>query len=164
MEQLEQAKQVALKFVSVRMRTEQDVEQMLQKKGYDRKTVQTVVAFLKRYQYLDDAAYCRSWIHDKVQFHPCGRKKMAFELSKKIADHQLICDSLTEYFPEEAELEQAITVAQKKIDSSGSNLRREQLSRFLYSRGYGGSVIDTVLQKHEIEEQLDRRQCDNNFS
>ncbi len=33
MEQLEQAKQVALKFVSVRMRTERDVEQMLQKKG-----------------------------------------------------------------------------------------------------------------------------------
>lgn len=163
MEQLEQAKQIALKFVSVRMRTEQDVEQMLQKKGYDGETVQAVIAFLKRYQYLDDAAYCRSWIHDRMQFHPCGRQKMAFELAKKISDRQLIVRSLTAYFPEETELAQAVVAAQRKMNNSQCGLRRAQLMGFLHSRGYGSNVIDAVLRKREIEEQLDQRQCDNNF-
>ncbi len=163
METLEQAKQDALKFVSVRMRTEQDAAQMLQKKGYDRETVQETIAFLKRYQYLDDAAYCRSWIHDKVQFHPCGRQKMAFELGKKIADRQLILNSLAEYFSEALELEQAVVAAQKKIESSRSSLRKDQLSRFLHSRGYGSSVISAVMQKSEIEKQLKQRQYDDNF-
>lgn len=163
MEQLEQAKQAALKFVAVRMRTTGEVRQMLAKKGYPAPVAEQAVAFLKQYQYLDDRAYCRSWIHDRVQFHPCGRQKMAVDLAKKIADRQLIADSLADCFPEELELELAVAAAQKKLGGSRAAVSREQLGRFLYSRGYGGSVISRVLQTEEIAEQLNRGQCNNNF-
>lgn len=163
MEQLEQAKQAALKFVSARMRTTQEVRQMLSKKGYPAQVAEQAVAFLKQYQYLDDRAYCRSWIHDKVQFHPCGRQKMAMDLAKKITDRQLIADSLADDFPRELELELAVAAAQKKLNSSHAAVSREQLSRFLYSRGYGGSIISYVLQLEEITEQLGRGQCNYDF-
>jgi len=79
---------------------------------------------------------------------------MAMELAKKITDRQLIADSLADYFPRELELELAVAAAQKKLNSSHAAVSREQLSRFLYSRGYGGSIISHVLQLEEITEQL----------
>ena len=117
-------------------------------------------------RYLDDAAYCRSWIHDRVQFHPCGRQKMAFELEKKISDRQLVQQSLEEYFPEEQELELAMAAAMKKIESSRSAVSREQIGRFLYTRGYGGSLVNRVLHDETIHEMIENSrqgQCNNNF-
>ena len=95
--ELEIAKQIALKFVSARMRTTHEVMEHLQKKGCTREQVRAAVLFLKEYQYLDDALYCRAWIHDCIQFHPCGRQKMAAELRKKISDSRLIAESLDAY-------------------------------------------------------------------
>lgn len=165
MQELEQAKGIALKFVAVRMRTQLEVEQQLRKKGYDTEIIAQVVAFLQAYQYLDDAAYCRSWIHDRVAFHPCGRQKMLFELSKKVTDRQLVSQSLDTYFSSETELELAEAAAYKKLESH-NDISREQLSRFLYGRGYGGEIIRQVLQIEAINVQLsttNRRQNDNNF-
>lgn len=165
MDQLEQAKNAALKYVTARVRTQRQVQQQLTKKGYDAETISQVVAFLQSYQYLDDAAYCRCWILDRIQFHPCGRQKMAFDLAKEIMDRQLVHQSLEEFFPSEQELELAIATAQKKLSSSRSNLSREKLSRFLYSKGYGNSIISHILQMESIAEQLDQGQDDddNNF-
>lgn len=144
---LEQAKQSALRYVSARMRTKVEVHTYLSQKGYDSEQIEIVLAFLQTYQYLDDAAYCRAWIHDRIQFHPCGRQKMAFQLSKKVDDHQLVQQSLEMYFSTEQELELAQQAAEQKLRSriGKSTLHREQLARFLYSRGYSSSIITQVL-------------------
>ena len=42
-------------------------------------------------------------------------------------------------------------------------VRPEQLSRFLYSKGYDGVIIARVLDRQEIIQQLDQKQKDNNF-
>lgn len=167
MEQLEQAKQTALRYVAARMHTTQEVRQLLQKKGYDDALIRNVIAFLEEYGYLDDAAYCRSWIHDRIQFHPCGRQKMAFELAKKITDRQLVQQSMECYFSEEDELELARAAVVKKLDSSRTPLRGDQLRRFLYTRGYGADIINQTLQNEAIQKKIKKNSPkqydDNNF-
>ncbi len=167
LEPYEQAKQIALQYVSVRMRTRQEVRQMLLKKGYENEVTQQVLAFLENYGYLDDAAYCRSWIHDRIQFHPCGRQKMAFELAKKITDRQLVQQSIEGYFSEEDELELARAAAVKKLNSSRTPLRGDQLRRFLYTRGYGADIINQILQDEIIQKRIKKngpkQYDDNNF-
>ncbi len=145
--QLEQAKSTALNYISNRIRTEKETVEYLQKKGFEEELVAEVIAFLHQYQYLDDETYCRAWIHDRVQFHPCGRKKMAAELSKKVSDRQLVQMSLEAYFSEEQELDLAMAAAEQKLRTSSGKKKagREQLARFLYSRGYGSSIIGQVL-------------------
>ena len=155
MDTLEQAKEAALKFLTVRLHTRQEVKQLLQKKGYTAEITAQVLEFLEQYQYLDDAVYCRSWFSDRVRFHPCGRQKMAFELSKKISDRQLIAESLETYFPRELEIESAVAAAQKKIAGGSQKISREKLSRFLYSKGYSGSVISAVFHEDAIVALLD---------
>lgn len=146
--ELESAKQMALKYVSVRMRTKLEVAEYLQKKGCNQSQIQEVTAFLTEYHYLDDTAYCRAWIHDKIAFHPCGRKKMEAELSKKIRDRQLIAISLEEFFSEEAELELALSAAEQKMRSTTGrkSISREKLARFLYARGYGSNIISQACK------------------
>ena len=61
--ELELAKQMALKFVSARMRTTHEVMEHLQKKGCSREQAHAATFFLQEYQYLDDEAYCLSLIH-----------------------------------------------------------------------------------------------------
>ena len=57
MDTLEQAKETALKYLTARLRTRQEVKQLLQKKGYTAEITAQVLEFLERYQYLDDAVY-----------------------------------------------------------------------------------------------------------
>lgn len=49
MEQLEQAKAAALKFIAARVRTRQEVVQQLHKKGYSQEIIAAVIAFLQEY-------------------------------------------------------------------------------------------------------------------
>jgi len=158
----DQAKQTALRFLEVRMRTAQEVTQQLQKKGYGEDVVKATIVFLEEYRYLDDWAYCRAWIHDRLQFHPCGRQKLAFDLSKKVADRQMVQKSLAEYYPEAMELELAVGAAQKKISSSRA-VNRAQLGRFLYNKGYSGAVVERILQMDKIQVQLHNVQNDVDF-
>ena len=146
-EVLDKAKNHALGYLAARMRTRHEVAAYLYKKNYADDVVQEVLAFLERYQYLDDAAYCRAWIYDKLQFHPCGRKKLAAELSKKVADRQLVQVSIESYYSVEQELEYAQTAAMQKMNSrtGAKQITRQQLARFLYSRGYGSNIIESVL-------------------
>ena len=159
--QLEQAKQAGLKYVASRMRTSREVQEYLQKKNISREMIREVVAFLEEYRYLDDAAYCKSWIHDRVQFHPCGRQKMAVELAKKISDKTLIRTSLEAYFSEETELETALEAALKKTGGSRAAVSREKLGRFLYTKGFSGAIINQVLQDERIQERVQTEY--NNF-
>ena len=114
---LEEAKGTALDFVAARMRTVQEVREMLEKKGYGEEIAEEVIPFLEEYHYVDDEAYCRSWIHDRIEFHPCGRMKMIFELGKKVKDSSLVESAVSEYFSEEAEYEIALEAALKKVRS-----------------------------------------------
>lgn len=160
--ELEQAKQAGLKYIAGRMHTRREVKEYLQKKGYAGELVQEVLSFLDEYGYLDDAVYCRSWIHDRIQFHPCGRQKMAAELAKKISDKALIQQSLEEYFPNEIEAELALNLALKKIRSSRSIPRRDQLARFLYTKGFSGSVVSHILQDETVCETLNKTGFEDN--
>ena len=48
MDTLEQAKETALKYLTVRLRTRQEVKQLLQKKGYTAEITAQVLEFLER--------------------------------------------------------------------------------------------------------------------
>lgn len=152
---LEVAKSQALKYVSARLRTKREVTDYLSKKGYENAVIHDVILFLERYQYLNDEAYCRAWIHDKMSFHPCGRKKMEVELLKKVPNRQLVQASLEFCFSQEQEQELVLEAAQQKLNSRVGKkaLTKEQLARFLYSRGYGSSMIAFALEHVDFSSQ-----------
>ena len=160
---LEEAKGLALDYVAARMRTKEEVREMLRKKGYGEEITEEVVPFLEEYHYVDDEAYCRSWIHDRMEFHPCGRMKMVYELGKKVKDSSLAEQTVAEFFSEEAEYEIALETALKKVRGTRKPVTREKLSRFLYGKGFSGDIIRSVVQDEAVENYLDKENFDNIF-
>lgn len=162
MEELEQAKQAALKYVTARMRTRQEIKQMLQKKHCNPELIPEVLEFLQHYQYVDDAAYCRSWVRDRIQFHPCGRQKMIYDLMQKVPDRHMVLEALEECYSREEEQEQAQMAAEKKL-AMQRGITAEKLSRFLYSRGYGADIIRHTMESEPVQEYFSGEETYNIF-
>ena len=83
-----EAREQALKFLVSRMRCEREVREHLRKKGHSRADIDDAVDYLYSYEYLDDLKYCEAFIHDRVQFNPCGRQKLFYDLSQKGVSRQ----------------------------------------------------------------------------
>lgn len=151
---VEKAKETALNYISGQLRTRREIEEKLRKKGFSEEDIDATMQFLQEYDYVNDAAYCKSWIHDRVTFHPCGRLKMEQELAKKISDRALIRESMNQFFPEETEMQLAVEAALQKIGSGRKTLKKDQLMRFLAGRGYPLYVARRVLEQEEIQMHL----------
>ena len=155
---VEQAKEAGLDYVSRQLRTRREVEQHLQKKQFANDAIQGALAFLEEYGYVNDRAYCKSWIYDRMTFHPCGRMKMEQDLAKKVSDRSLIRESLEEFFPRETEEDLALEAAKQKLRGTSKRLKKDQLIRFLLGRGYSLSIARNIVFREEIASQLEQKE------
>lgn len=145
---LEKAKNQALKYITIRMRSRLEIVQYLRKKSYSAEIIQQVLDFLEYYNYLDDTQFCRLWIEDKMRFHPCGRQKMKMELRKKGIAVAVIEEILAEIYSEKEEYEIALRLAEKRYrEDDDSELQRAKIGRYLYSKGFSGGSIENVLNE-----------------
>lgn len=58
---VEKCKSAALKYVSLRLRSQGQVEDYLIRKEFDREEIEIVLSFLREYRYVDDQYYCISY-------------------------------------------------------------------------------------------------------
>ena len=143
---LEKAKNQALKYITIRMRSRLEMVQYLRKKDYSAEIIQQVLEFLEHYNYLDDTHFCRLWIEDKMRFHPCGRQKMKMELRKKGISSTIIEEVLPEVYPEEEECALALQLAEKhQCKTEQDDAQRGKMGRYLYSKGFSAGIIENVL-------------------
>ena len=143
---LEKAKNQALKYITVRMRSRLEMLQYLRKKNYSPEIIQRVLDFLEHYDYLNDTHFCRLWVEDKKRFHPCGRQKMKVELRKKGISSTTIDEVLTEVYSEEEEYDVALQLTEKhQGKAENDDLQRGKLGRYLYSKGFSAEIIEQVL-------------------
>ena len=66
----------AVKYLNVRMRSTYEIRQYLRGKGFAGEDIEEVLELLAKYKYIDDAAYAGAFIRDRLNFNPCGSKKM----------------------------------------------------------------------------------------
>lgn len=137
----EKNKQQALRYLAVRMRSEKEMRQYMQKKHVDIDEIDEIIAYLYHYNYLDDMQFAKSFVRDKLQFHPCGRHKMIFALKEKGIDDFTIEDVLAELFPEEKEWE-LVYHDYDKCQQKGKNY--QQTMRYLYGKGYSVSLLSRL--------------------
>lgn len=146
---LEEAKGQAVKYLTARMRSEHEMREYLEKKGYSSEIVAEVLAFLYQYQYLNDYEYCRCWIVDRLQFHPCGRQKMAYELLRRGIDNEIVEQALNAHCSAEEERAQAQKLAHKKFPSGAP---RQKVGNYLYQKGFSADIIESICSEFVQEE------------
>ena len=141
----------ALHYIGYRMRSERELSDYLKKKGYEEGEVLDVIGRLKEYGYVDDAAFAKEFITQRVAQRPVGRKKLEYDLMQKGIGKDTVQDALEAYLSEE---EQAgcNALAEKLLRQKGKDKKAIQsIQRTLISRGFSYDRIKIAIQHGILE-------------
>jgi regulatory protein len=149
------ARKYAFMLLGYRSRSEKELEERLQKKGFSGDQISVTLEYLKKNGYLDDCALAldlkRQASDNKLLGHHRTKK---FLLDRGLPD-EIVNAALT--YDEESEAEKIKKLIDKKARNMGKypDLKeKKKLYDFLVRKGYSFSTINTALHKFtEFEEE-----------
>jgi regulatory protein len=148
---LESAYQRALNFLSYRDRSEQEIRHNLTKKEIPADIIQEVLDKLRQSNLVDDRTFARSWIENRSQFKPRGRRALSVELMRKGISREIIEEELEGL--EENQL--ALSCARKRAPRF-QHLELEAFQKKMFSylnrRGFSYQISREIVQ--EVWEEL----------
>lgn len=156
-ENLMKCKNTALRIIERSYKTEKEIKEKLIDKGYDLDAILPIVDFLKEYKFIDDSAYIKMYIKDRIRNQ--GAQKIKYALIKKGIDPDEIEANL-ENLNKDDEINVAIELAKKKysqlvLRESDVYKLSNKLCRFLIGRGYDYSLVKDVTKKVINVEDID---------
>ncbi len=149
------AMDMSLRYLQYRSRSQKEMETYLEGKGFDGDIIDETVEKLKSYGYIDDLAFARNWVSNRMVTKPMGKAMIKRELYYKGIDSHIIDESLDQITDDEEE-EQAYKLALKYIKRYRNLDTREQfykIGQALARRGFGWEVARRALRRLELEDQ-----------
>lgn len=136
----------AVRYVSIRPRSEHEITSYLGRKSYEEEIISTVVEKLYRLRLLDDADFARQWLEWRMRSGSSKRKIQA-ELIQKRVDREIIKEVLDAIDPND-ELEQVKELIERKTKLSQYQ-DKQKLMAFLARRGYSYDLIKKAFTEAE---------------
>lgn len=151
---IQDAKQYALRLLDRHTYTEKAIERKLTERGSDPETIESVLAFLKEYQYINDEQYARQYVESALRTGKSGMRKIRYDLAEKGISRDVIDKILNEQ--EEAEnsydeSEAVLPLLEKKLKGDFSFQNLMKAKRYCLSRGFSSDAIDSAVRKLKIE-------------
>ena len=123
----------AFHFLSFRSRSEKEMRDYLQKKEFSQ--IDETIEKLKNLDFINDNKFAQEFIESRSKNKPKGKKALMIELARKGIKIENI---------EIDEKELATKAISRKSFKS-----KEQMQRFLYSRGFSWDTIIGIIGSHE---------------
>jgi regulatory protein len=144
----EVAYQRALKFLSYRMRSSQEVQRNLQEHGVSEEDIAAVLERLQRGGLVNDSRFAQAWIENRSEYRPRSRRALSYELRQKGIPEEVIEEIFDRAGGEDEELayQAACKQARKLKDLEWPEFRRK-LGGFLARRGFTYEVIAPVVDR-----------------
>ena len=137
-----------------RPRSIAEARQRMSEKGYDYDAIETTISQAIATDQLDDAAFARLWVRDRMWHHPLSRSAIAQELRQKGIQRDLITSTLLSEYPAVKEVELATELAEKRIvrfRGLKPEVRTRRLASFLSRRGFSQMMVRQVVKSAERE-------------
>jgi regulatory protein len=148
-ERLQQALDLAYRFLGRRDRTVAEVRERLEAEGVDGELVEEAIAELTRLGYLDDARYARRFAEDRRTLDGWGAERIERRLLTVGVDPALIRAAVGERGAA-AELEAALTVLRRRLPHAPSNDReRDRALGILVRKGYDLELAYDAVRAYE---------------
>ncbi|KNY26265.1 regulatory protein RecX [Pseudobacteroides cellulosolvens] len=143
------AKSVAIRFVSLKLRSEKEILNRLNDEGFDEDTVLKAIEEMKAMGYINDLLYASKFIHDRCKLKPKSLKMLKFELKNKGISDSIICEVLDKMDIDESAVAEGLV--RKKFGKYDLNDDKivKKVYYFLRHRGYSSSVIESVLKNFQ---------------
>jgi len=152
-EELLSARNTALRFLSYRPRTEQEVRDKLREKEFGDAEIAKTLQELAASGLIDDGGFARMYIRNALAVRPSGRillirKLLALGVTRPIID-EAIAETMSEDVQRETALktaEQFLRKARSQETSTDPRKLRQKLASLLLRRGYPWNTVDAVLR------------------
>ena len=142
----------ALRFLGYRMRSEKEVRDKLKEKEYQDFVIDEVIERLKKNKFINDSQFADSWVRDRTNLKPTGKKMLELELKQKGISESIIINVLSR-IDKEDEFELAQKLASKrKVEDLAPEVRKKKITDYLLRRGFGWDVIKEILKEESVNE------------
>lgn len=150
---VEQAYEHALNFLSYRPRSEAEVRRNLREKDAEDEVIEAVIDRLTRAGLLNDREFARYWVENRLEFNPRGARALRHELRQKGVPDSIIAETLAGFDDEAAARKMAESAMRRLAHLEPADLRR-RLGAHLARRGFSYAVIEPL-----VEEMLEAMRC-----
>jgi regulatory protein len=152
-EEYSRARQTALRFLSYRMRTEDELRRRLREDEYPPSLIDTVLERLRTAGLVNDLEFAKAFLRDARLKKPSGLRLLRRQLLQHGVPPALVTEVLQDpenpVDEESSALEAARRAIKRKAGSRGGADRvkeRQKLGQYLARRGFGWPVISRVLK------------------
>lgn len=155
--------EVALKYINIKLRSKDELNKYLLKKGYSSSLINDVIIKLTSQGYMSDKIYVTSFIHDKLLMSNYGPNKIISELASLGIDENLILENMNVY-TSDIELDRANKIVGKMIKTNhnkGSMFLKNKIYNQLLNLGYNTDIISKALNgKKLVDEDIYKKEYD----
>lgn len=141
--------QRAVKLLAAKPRSIEELRERLAERCSSKSVVETVIARLREYGYLDDERYALGYASSKLRQQPIGRRRLEMSLAKKKVDRTVADEALDQVFAETSEAELLDRALEKRVRLRGRpKTRAEAKSLFdhLLRQGFPFELVSEKVR------------------
>ncbi|WP_374722575.1 recombination regulator RecX [Peribacillus tepidiphilus] len=156
-EDIQKAYTQSIQFLSIRMRSEQEVRQHLKKKEWDAPIIQEVIHKLKKFNYINDLEFAKAYVRTQINTTKKGPQLITKELNEKGVAEDSIQEAIKEY-DEHLQIEHARALIEKNKKSSkriSTVEYKRKMEQMLFSKGFPSWVVQEIIVNEPFENDLD---------
>ena len=136
-------------------KTEAQLRRKLEESEYPKEAVESAIAYVTSYGYLDDRRYAEHYIEWKKQGK--GKARLKMELVQKGISREIIEEVLESTdFGETREMIRQIILKKRKTDIPMNEKEKQRLYGFLMRKGFSSSDILAVMREEEWRNNTER--------
>ena len=147
------AQDLALSYISGKMRTEKEVCGKLRLNGFDEDIVKKVLDFLKKYDYVNDYNYCLAFIRQSLKLNPMGYFAIRQKLKIAGVEDYNIEKAWNESNVDQLKYAELITDKKLKGKKIADEKEMRKLQDFLLRKGYSYDIIKDIIKNHKLDEK-----------
>lgn len=141
------AKSDAVRYLSQKVRCENEVRTKLDSEGYDSETVESVLEELKSIGYINDKIYAQKYLYDRNKLKPISKKLLRFELQKKGVAEEIIDEVIVDWDVDEAVVAEGLVKRKFGKYDLTDEKNVKKIYSFLHHRGFSFELIDELVNK-----------------
>lgn len=142
----ETAYQRAIKWISFRPRTEEEIRHRLLSLSVPEDTVRSIIEHLKNSQLINDNDFAERWVAERSDLRPRSRKALAYELKQHGIQPEII-EKVIEPLDDGYLAYQAGQKKARRIETLEWDQFRIKMLRYLAGRGFSYSASSTATCK-----------------
>ena len=148
---------LSIKYLASKMRTVKETKEYLNKKLFDKDTIDEVIDILLKEKYLDDKAYTKAYINDRILLSNDGPNKIANNLHELGVSEEII-DQNINIFTIEEQKEKIKKIVDKQVSinkNKSAFLLKNKITNYLYNLGYNKSIVLEYINSISIKDNKD---------